>query len=380
MDTRRSLLAGAAALAASAGAHATEVSVCTDRGQFVIELADEQAPKHVENFLRYVDMGFYSGTALHRVVRDFVVQGGGVDRELRPRGPTEPPVENESRNGLSNVRSTVAAARSQDPNSATSQFFVNLADNAQLDAGEDFGYTVFGRVKEGIGVLDEIGRLPTAGKGPFEQDVPDPLPTIHSIARLDAAAVAALPAEGREAALKAEITAAATGGDHAAALRRIDVYRAVCGAADAEISVLEAEAALATGNRRRARFVLEDYLAATADTDPMYERALTLYRATVPENEQTEPQRVESCDPPARPSVPDGSSATAEQMVASQGAVRDFVTSGELYLACLSEIIDDKEEDEALRNTAVVQHNRMVASMEQTATEFNEQLREFRAR
>ena len=126
------------ALLGAHAANATDVAVCTDRGRFVIELADAEAPKHVENFLRYVDMAYYSGTVFHRVVSGFVVQGGGYDRDLRGR-PTLPPVANESHNGLHNVRDSVAAARTQDPDSATAQFYVNLKDNTQLDAGTEAG-------------------------------------------------------------------------------------------------------------------------------------------------------------------------------------------------------------------------------------------------
>ena len=119
------------ALLVTHAAQATDVAVCTDRGRFVIELADSEAPKHVENFLRYVDMAYYSGTVFHRVVSGFVVQGGGYDRDLRNR-PALPPIQNESRNGLRNVRGSVAAARTEDPDSATSQFYVNLKDNTQV--------------------------------------------------------------------------------------------------------------------------------------------------------------------------------------------------------------------------------------------------------
>jgi peptidyl-prolyl cis-trans isomerase A (cyclophilin A) len=378
MFTRPMLVAAAAGLWGT-GAAATEVAVCTDNGRFVIELADELAPMHVENFLRYVDMGFYAGTVFHRVVKGFVVQAGGVDKDLRGR-PTLPPVENESRNGLSNVRGTVAAARAQDPHSATSQFFVNLEDNTQLDAGEDFGYTVFGRIKEGIAVLDRMADLPTTARGPFASDVPDPLPQILSMARLDADAVGALPEENREATLKREITAAAAAGEYETALRRIDVYRAICGAQDPEIGVVEAEAALATNGRRRAVFALENYFASADPAHPTYERAVALYRAAVPENQQSASQPIDGCDEPQAPQVPDGSKATMEEMIAGQTAVREFVADGELYLACLAEVIDDEEKPTEQRNAAIAAHNRMVTAMEETAERFNGEIRRFRNR
>ena len=221
-------------LLAAGAVHATEVAVCTDRGRAVIELADDAAPLHVANFLSYVDSGFYAGTVFHRAISGFVVQGGGVDRQLRPRATREP-VENESRDGISNTRGTVAAARLDDPDTATAQFFVNLADNSQLDAGRDLGFTVFGRVKEGLAVFDEVSRLPTEAAGQFRADVPMPLVAIKSVARLDEAASAAFPVEGREAALKAAIAAASE--DPAEGLRLIGHYRAICGADDPEISL-----------------------------------------------------------------------------------------------------------------------------------------------
>ena len=383
MDQERTLRAasigGIMTMAFAHGAHATDVAICTDRGRVVLELADAQAPKHVENFLSYVDMAYYSGTVFHRAVSGFVVQGGGVDRKLRGR-PTLPPVENESSNGLSNVRGSVAAARTQDPNSASSQFFVNLEDNTELDAGAAPGYTVFGRVKEGIQVLDEISRLPTGAKGSFASDVPDPLVAITSIARLDAEALAALPEEGRDAALRERIAAAVAAQDYAAALEVVVRYRAACGAPDPQVALHEAKAALELDRRPRARFVLEEYFASTGESDPTYSEALALYRAAVPENQQSAAQLVEECDPPAAPAIPDGTLASMEQMVSAQSQVRDFVAAGEVYLACLAKVIDNEERSAVDRNAAIAEHNRLVSAMEQSAADFNAQIRVFKAR
>jgi peptidyl-prolyl cis-trans isomerase A (cyclophilin A) len=346
----------------------------------VIELADAESPKNVANFLSYVDMAFYSGTVFHRVVDGFVVQGGGFDRELRGR-TTLPPVENESRNGLSNARGTVAAARTTDPHSATAQFYVNLEDNPALDAGADFGYTVFGRVTEGIDALDAISRLPTHSAGPFPAEVPMPLIGIRSIARLDATALATLPAENRDAAIKERIAAAATAGNHAEALAWIGHYRAACGAEDSEIALIEADAALKTNLRRRAVFVLEDYLSAAEQSDPRYQEAVALYRTAVPENQTSVTQLVADCpNPPTAPEMPDGASAAMDAMLAGQKAVRDYVASAESYLACLAKIIDDVARPTEQRNAAVAEHNRTVGSMETVASDFNTQLRAFKAR
>ena len=369
----------AAALVCAGVAQATDVAVCTDEGRFVIELADAKAPKHVENFLRYVDMGFYTGTVFHRVAPSFVVQGGGVDRKLRGK-PTLPPVENESRNGLSNLRGTVAAARTEDPNSANSQFFVNLADNERLNAAAEPGYTVFGRVTNGIEVVDRISALPTGASGPFKSQVPTPLVAIQSIARIDAAALAAVPEEGRDAALKANVQSAAAAQDNAATLRAINVYHSACGAPDPEIAVIEAKAALGADDRRRAVFVLEDYFATTKESDASYAEALELYRNAVQENQQSAAQLADDCLPPAAPPITDGSSATMDDMLAGQGQVKQFVAAGDAYIACLAKIIDSPERSPADRNSATAEHNRMVKAMEQTAADFNAQIRIFKAR
>ena len=151
------------------------VEVTTNHGTFVITLDPAHAPKSVENLLRYVDAKFYDGTIFHRVIPTFMVQGGGYDAQLERR-PTQPPVANEADNGLKNKRGTVAMARTGDPHSATAQFFVNVADNAFLDhAAKDaqgWGYAVFGRVTEGMDVVDAIKAVKTGPSGPFSKDAP----------------------------------------------------------------------------------------------------------------------------------------------------------------------------------------------------------------
>lgn len=143
----------------------------TTLGDITIELFPQQAPVTVENFLQYVDDGFFDGTIFHRVVPGFVIQGGGFNAEMVQQ-QTREPISNEADNGLKNSRGTLSMARTQAVDSATSQFFVNLADNAFLDHGErDFGYAVFGRVAEGMDVIDEIAALPTANQG-MHQNVP----------------------------------------------------------------------------------------------------------------------------------------------------------------------------------------------------------------
>jgi peptidyl-prolyl cis-trans isomerase A (cyclophilin A) len=148
------------------------VRVHTNMGSFVIELDTARAPLTTKNFLEYVRSGFYSGTIFHRVVSGFVAQGGGHEESMAEK-PTNAPVPNESGNGLSNRRGTVGLARTGDPHSGTSQFYINLVDNPTLDPQPSrWGYTVFGRVIEGMTVVDSIGAVATGDRAPFDSDVP----------------------------------------------------------------------------------------------------------------------------------------------------------------------------------------------------------------
>jgi len=147
----------------------------TSLGDLTIALFNRAAPVTVKNFLAYVDSGFYNGTIFHRVIPGFVIQGGGYNKNF-VRRPTFPPIKNESDNGLKNERGTLSMARTQDPNSATSQFFINLVDNSGLDfKGEGTGYAVFGKVIAGMDVVDKIAKVQTETRGGF-QDIPkDPV-------------------------------------------------------------------------------------------------------------------------------------------------------------------------------------------------------------
>jgi peptidyl-prolyl cis-trans isomerase A (cyclophilin A) len=143
----------------------------TSHGSFTIELFPKEAPVTVENFLKYVDDGFFAGTIFHRIVPGFVIQGGGLTADFDNK-ETRDPITNEAKNGLKNGRGWLSMARTSDVNSATSQFFVNLSDNAFLDHGpRDYGYAVFGRVTEGIETVDKIAKVKT-GRRKGYQDAP----------------------------------------------------------------------------------------------------------------------------------------------------------------------------------------------------------------
>jgi peptidyl-prolyl cis-trans isomerase A (cyclophilin A) len=151
---------------------ATYVQVVTGMGNFTIELDAERAPLTVAQFLKYVDQGFYSSTVFHRAVPNFVIQGGGYDPDYKLKG-NPGKVVNESGNGLTNVRGTVGLARPPEPHDGDVQFFVNLADNAALDPNQTrWGYAVFGKVVQGMDVVDAISLVPTGSKGPFKENVP----------------------------------------------------------------------------------------------------------------------------------------------------------------------------------------------------------------
>lgn len=178
------LLAAAAPAAPVPGETAEPVvALRTSKGVIRLELFPAKAPKTVENFLAYVNAGFYDDTVFHRVIENFVVQGGGFTPELELK-PTFRAVRIETKNGLPNLRGTVAMARQWQKNSATSQFFINLKDNADLDRGaRRFGYTVFGRVIEGMETVERISRVQTSRRGPME-DVPI-LPVFLESARVE---------------------------------------------------------------------------------------------------------------------------------------------------------------------------------------------------
>jgi len=154
-------------------AMAQKIKLATSMGDIVVELDAAKAPKTVDNFVQYVKAGHYDGTVFHRVIPNFMVQGGGMTADMAEK-PTRAPIPLESRNGLNNERGTVAMARTMAPNSATAQFFINVQDNGFLNAAaspDGNGYAVFGKVVSGMDVVDKIRLVPTGNKGPH-QNVP----------------------------------------------------------------------------------------------------------------------------------------------------------------------------------------------------------------
>ena len=159
----------------------SKVRLTTNLGAIVIELNAEKAPKTVANFIEYVKAGHYDGTIFHRVIKKFMIQGGGHTADMKEKGKTQAPITNEADNGLKNEKYSIAMARTSDPHSATAQFFINVADNTFLDhrakelfgkkVVQEWGYAVFGEVVEGMDVVDKIKGVKTGNSG-FHQDVP----------------------------------------------------------------------------------------------------------------------------------------------------------------------------------------------------------------
>ena len=168
------LVATALSLTGAVALAGPQVRLDTSLGPIILELADDKAPKTVDNFLAYARDGFYNGTIFHRVIDGFMIQGGGFTADFQQK-PTRAPVPNEADNGLKNLRGTIAMARTSDPHSATAQFFINVKDNDFLDhrgpTSQGWGYCVFGRVVAGMDVVDAIAKVPTTARR-GHQDVP----------------------------------------------------------------------------------------------------------------------------------------------------------------------------------------------------------------
>jgi len=184
----------------TAAAEAPQVKIETNMGDIVVLLNPEKAPKTVENFLTYAKDGFYNDTIFHRVISNFMIQGGGFTLDYQ-RKPTRAPIKNEADNGLSNKKGTIAMARTMDPHSATAQFFINVKDNNFLDftsqSPRGWGYTVFGSVIKGMDTVNRIRSVATGPGGPFPTDAPQEPVIIKSVTLLNPqpAAPAAAPTQ-----------------------------------------------------------------------------------------------------------------------------------------------------------------------------------------
>jgi peptidyl-prolyl cis-trans isomerase A (cyclophilin A)/peptidyl-prolyl cis-trans isomerase B (cyclophilin B) len=182
MKLKHLFILSLAAVPGGALAADPQVDIKTNVGTIRLELYPAKAPKSVENFLQYVKDGHYNGTVFHRVIDGFMIQGGGFDKSYSQK-PTRKPIENEAKNGLKNDVGTIAMARTSDPHSASSQFFINVKSNDFLNSpGQDgWGYAVFGKVVDGMDVVTKIAKTPTGSGGPFRSDVPKEPVVIESV-------------------------------------------------------------------------------------------------------------------------------------------------------------------------------------------------------
>lgn len=379
-EIRLAILVVAISLPPLTATHAAEVAVCTSMGAMTVETFDEESPLHAAHFLEYVDRGYYAGTVFHRVIDGFMIQAGGYDQSLRAK-ETRGPIANESRNGLSNIRGTLAAARTADPDSADAQFFINVVDNARLDARPGApGYTVFGRVTSGMDVADAIAKLPTRALAPFSSDVPNPLVAIRSMARLDEQALAGISADERETELRTRIAGAVTAENPAEVLEWLNRYRANCATMDADLLMTEAETSASLLRVARAQSALDEYFSIAGNAHPDYDRALALYAQVAPDAQPRVEQAFGNCSSPTRPEIPSGNTASMDEMVEGQAKVRAFMNAGDSYIECLSAIINEEADSDEQEARIVEEHNRMVDVMEDLAEAFNAQIRAFRER
>jgi peptidyl-prolyl cis-trans isomerase A (cyclophilin A) len=378
-SSRTHLLLASVVALVSPAAFAVDVRLCTAFGAIDVSIDDRAAPAHAANFLRYVDAGFYDGTVFHRVVPGTMVQGGRFDLSLQER-PANSPIANESRNGLSNSRGTIAAARSDDPNSATSQFFFNLSDNSHLDAGIGTpGFTVFGRVTAGLEALDAISALPSDTIDTL-QEVPVPLVEIQSTVALDTSPVFGLSIEPDPAELTARFDQARARGDAAATLAALDAMKRSCAGLDASQIVAGAEAAIALRQFDRARYLLEPYLAKANALDRTRPTAEQLLRS-LPGGEQSRDvsELIGHCRRPAAPSVPNGRFAERTTLQAVEGEVLRFRQLSELYLTCVRQLMERTELDQAETTAITASYNDMVVELTAVSVRFNQAVRNFRS-
>jgi cyclophilin family peptidyl-prolyl cis-trans isomerase len=379
---------------------AVDVRLCTNFGAVDVEIDDRAAPRHAANFLGYVETGFYDGTIIHRIVPGTMVQGGRFDPSFRERTPNAP-IANESTNGLENRRGTIAAARSDDPNSASSQFFFNLTDNSHLDASNGTpGYTVFGRVTAGLDALDTISKQTNQTRGSL-QDVPVGLVEIQSAAVLDRSPVFGLSIEPDPGQLSADFDRASARGDSAGTLAALDAMKQSCAGLDPAQIVAGAEAAIALRQTERARYLLEPYLAKADLRDPNRPAAESLLRSLEAGPVNAEPRAASRnvgvlgrdigetsrdaddltarCRRPIAPSVPNGRFVERFALQSVERSVLQFRQSSEQYLNCIRQVLErtDLDENETMAITRL--YNDMVIELTAVSIRFNQAVANFQA-
>lgn len=358
-------------------ATANDVRICTSHGIVEIELETSRAPLHARNFLNYVDSGFYNGTVFHRTVENSMVQGGAYTPDFSRRQPGVG-IASEADNGLSNRRGTVAASRSEDPDSATSQFFFNLGDNLHLDSAPGApGYTVFGRVTAGIEVLDRIGALPTRSVGELVQ-VPLPAVELESVVRIDQRPVFGLSIAGDAAQLHTNLDQAIREGNARGVLAAATALRRDCESLTRSEALAEAEALAELGETERSRYALANLLASSNSLDPLLPRIQALMNG-IPRSEPASRinELAAHCLRPQPPAIPEGRTSRLTTLQLIEREVFSYTRQGERYVDCMAELSESEDLNEVEFNQAVSLHNRMVVELTATVTRFNRAVREF---
>ncbi len=317
--------------------HAQEYLICTDLGPVEILIDSANAPIHAENFKSYVEDEFYVGTVFHRVIANFVVQGGGYNRDLNTRLEGDG-IQLESDNGLENNRSTIAAARTNDPNSASSQFFFNLIDNNRLNRrGRNLGYTVFGEVIRGMELIDTIATLPTGPHGPFDAEVTSPMIAIRGIYSIQ---------DNTATDLDSEITDALASENFLLASDLIDQKLAECGDIDINLIYLKAEISDLIDEKEISMRYLDEYFWYADSSNENYEDALTLYERNFFEFGDLSSAKLQflldgidsNCVIPYTPFLPKGTLSELLDMQFARSSVLSFAQN----LTVFSDCIDDQ--------------------------------------
>jgi cyclophilin family peptidyl-prolyl cis-trans isomerase len=310
------------------------------------------------------------------VVPGSLVQGGSYTPDLERRRPRDP-VRSESGNGLSNLRGTVSAPQSGDAASASSQFVINLGNNAHLDpAPGSPGYTVFGRVTAGLEILDGISMLPTRRVAELTE-VPLAPVELTSVTTLTRTAMFGLSVEADPARLRADFETARNRSDVAATLATIDALRRGCLDLDSRHFLAEAEAAIELDRIERARYSLEQYLAGANRNDPQFQRLQRLYTGLPQPGSSNVEARVSHCRQPLAPSIPNAYSTDLATLRAIEGSLRSYRQNGEFFLRCVAQVIDSGTLNDLETADATALYNDVVIELTAVTTRFNATARAF---
>jgi len=341
--------------------NAEEYLMCTDLGPIELEIYSNESPRHANNFDLYVKEEFFTGLVFHRVVENFVIQSGGYNRYLSSR-LEHPPIEIETDNGLTNERGTIAAARTNDPDSASSQFFVNLSNNGSLNPRRrNPGYTVFGAVTSGMGLVDLIGSLPTGADGPLRSEVPSPTIAIRSIFPRSEINLDLMILSDDE--LTNNFNALVLNSEFQQAADLLNKHLADCGDINTLYMILKAQLYAMLENQEEAMRYLEEYFWFANINDQHFANAQTLYTElsfTAGDLSTRSLQNLLdntqfSCIIPYSPLMPNGDIADLLDMQFARSAILEFSQQMDTLADCIDETQNERgisEEEELILSRA----------------------------